>query len=416
MFILRQVKISKPAYNFFLYYPSLCSFFVFLGISFKFTGLALLPFILLPLFLRNPLEILGIILCFLLGYIRVWERVIPKGGDFCEVQVYDVGKGFVVGEGFKTVLFGDKLAYPIGNILVKGRVSNDTFYVSEYYKFSSFRPFVDLVDKLLIKSTGSESQYLFAKSIITGIREMDYKTKSMFYDTSVGHILAISGLHVGIIFLAVLYILRFLRLGVWSYVFSSLFVWVYAFFVGLIPSVFRASLMLTLYTASKVISRPVKSLNVFMLAFALCLLWEPLWIFSPSFWLSFSAILGFILFPKNIITSVFGALIFSTPFSLYFFGKSPIIYAPLNLLIIPIMTLFMYSQILGMFFGYPFDKSAEVLFNILYGLVEFAYNLHLPILEFKIPLWMVILYSVFILSVVFLWNYNRFKGYVKETG
>ncbi len=401
------MKFSKPTYNFFLYYPSLCSFFVFLGISFKFTGFALLPFVLLPLFLRKPLEVLGIILCFLLGYIRVWERLIPKGSDFYEVQVYDIGKGFVVGEGFKTVLFGDKLAYPVGNILVKGNFSKDTLYVSEYYKFSSFRPFVDIVDKLLIKSTGSERQYLFAKSVITGVRELDYKTKTMFYDTGVGHILAISGLHVGIIFLAILHILRFLRLGVWSYVLSSLFVWVYAFFVGLIPSVFRASLMLTLYAVSKIISRPVKPLNVFMLAFALCLLWEPIWIFSPSFWLSFSAILGFILLPKNTITSVFGALIFSTPFSLYFFGKSPIIYAPLNLLVIPIMTLFMYSQILAMFVGYPFDKSAELLFNTLYGLVVLAYNLRLPALEFKIPLWTVILYSTFILIIVFLRNYKK---------
>ena len=382
---------------------------MFLGIASKFSILAFLPLFLVPVFLRKPLYILGVFLCFVLGYVRIWERTFGKSGKFYEVNIYDLGNGFVVGEGFKTVLFGDEPAYPLGNVRAKGKISGDTLYIYEYERKLAFKPFVDFVDSLLIQSTGSERQYKFAKAIITGVREIDREIKRKFYETGVGHILAISGLHVGLIYLGLYWILRFFNIGIYSYIIPSILVWLYAFFVGLIPSVFRASLMLTFYSISKVVSRPVKPLNVFMLTFAISLLWEPLWIFSVSFWLSFSAVLGFILFPKSLITSIFGALIFSTPFSLYFFGKSALLYAPLNLAVIPLTTFYLYSQIIAMFIPYPFAKSSELIFNLLYKTVDFASNLKLPPLTFKPPLSLVILYISSLLFILSLWRFRNVK-------
>lgn len=365
-----------------------------------------------PILLRKLSHILGVLLSFGLGYLRIWERTLGERGEFYEVSIYDLGRGFVVGEGFKTVMFGDKPAYPLGNIRAKGEFSGDTFYIYEYERKLAFKPFVDFVDFLLIRSTGSERQYKFAKSIITGIREIDPETKRKFYETGVGHILAISGLHVGVIYLGIYWLIRFFNLGLYSYIIPSFLVWLYAFFVGFIPSVFRASLMLTFYAISKVISRPVKPLNVFMLSFAVSLLWEPLWIFSVSFWLSFSAVLGLILFPKNLLTSIFGALIFSTPISLYFFGKSALLYAPLNLIVIPLTTLYLYSQILAIFVPYPFANSSELLFNLLYKTVDLASNLNLPPITLNPPLWFVVFYISIILFSLSLW---RFKN-AEKTG
>ncbi len=328
------------------------------------------------------------------------------------MYVYNVGRGFVVGKGFLNIMFGDKPAYPVDDILARGVIKNDTLYVEEYTRKLSFKPFVDFVDKRLIKSTLSEKQYLFAKSITTGVRVVDFKTKSMFYDTGVGHILAISGLHVGIIFVALNGILKFLRFGRLSYFLSLIFVWVYAFFVGLIPSVVRAAIMLSMYSFSKLVSRPVKPVNVYMCAFALCLFWEPLWIFSPSFWLSFSAILGFILFPRNLFTSIFGASVFSWVFSLYYFGKFALLTLPINLLVIPLTTLYMYSQILAMFINYPFSESSYVFFLLIYKITEATYNLGVPLITFKPPLWFVALYVSALLTLVALWRLR----YAHKTG
>jgi ComEC/Rec2-related protein len=383
-----------------------------LGIASKFSIFAFLPLLLVPFLLRKLSHILGVLLSFGLGYLRIWERTLGERGEFYEVSIYDLGRGFIVGEGFKTVMFGDRPAYPLGNIRAKGEFSGDTFYIYEYEKKLAFKPFVDFIDSLLIRSTGSERQYKFAKSIITGIREIDPETKRKFYETGVGHILAISGLHVGVIYLGIYWLIRFFNLGLYSHIIPSFLVWLYAFFVGFIPSVFRASLMLTFYAISKVISRPVKPLNVFMLSFAVSLLWEPLWIFSVSFWLSFSAVLGFILFPKNLLTSIFGALIFSTPISLYFFGKSALLYAPLNLIVIPLTTLYLYSQILAIFVPYPFANSSELLFNLLYKTVDLASNLNLPPITFNPPLWFIVFYISIILFSLSLW---RFKN-AEKTG
>jgi len=238
-----------------------------LGIASKFSVFAFLPLLFVPILLRKLSHILGVLLSFGLGYLRIWERTLGERGEFYEVSIYDLGRGFIVGEGFKKVMFGDKPAYPLGNIRAKGEFFGDTFYIYEYERKLALKPFVDFVDSLLIRSTGSERQYKFAKSIITGIREIDPETKRKFYETGVGHILAISGLHVGIIYLGIYWLIRFFNLGLYSHIIPSFLVWLYAFFVGFIPSVFRASLMLTFYAISKVISRPVKPLNVFMLSF-----------------------------------------------------------------------------------------------------------------------------------------------------
>jgi len=165
--------------------------------------------------------------------------------------------------------------------------------------------------------------------------------------------------------------------------------------------------MLTLYAFSKVLSRPVKPLNVFMISLGSSLFWEPLWIFSASFWLSFSAVLGLILFSRNPISSVFGALIFSTPFSLYFFGKSALLYAPLNLVVIPLTTLYLYLQIIAMFIPYPFAKSSEILFNSLYKIVDLSSGLNLPPITLDPPLWFVILYLFTVLFILSLWRFKN---------
>jgi hypothetical protein len=187
-----------------------------LGIASKFSVFAFLPLLFVPILLRKLSHILGVLLSFGLGYLRIWERTLGERGEFYEVSIYDLGRGFIVGEGFKTVMFGDKPAYPLGNIRAKGEFFGDTFYIYEYERKLALKPFVDFVDSLLIRSTGSERQYKFAKSIITGIREIDPETKRKFYETGVGHILAISGLHVGIIYLGIYWLIRFFNLGLYS--------------------------------------------------------------------------------------------------------------------------------------------------------------------------------------------------------
>jgi len=368
-------------------------------------------FLSIPLY-RNLKALLGVILCILLGYIRAHVRTMGtfSGDNVYEVYIFDAGKGYIVGKGFYNIMFGNRMAYPISGIFARGEFKGDTFVVEDYVRILGFKPFISFVDQKLIKSTHSEKQYEFAKAVITGVRDIDRETKKMFYDTGTGHILAISGLHVGIIFLGISFLLRFLRFGNLSLLISSFIVWIYAFFVGFIPSVVRASIMLTLYSLSKLVSRPVKPINVFFLAFGICILWEPLWIFSPSFWLSFSAIYGFILLPKNILTSIFGASIFSTPFALYFFGKSALLTLPVNLLVIPIMTLFLYSQILAILIGYPFTYSAELMFNILYNIVKWTYNLNLPLIEFKFPAYLLPVYVILLSTVIIL-----YKKYANKT-
>jgi len=360
-------------------------------------------------FFRRPLYALPPILFFLLGFLRVYSVLgtgeeIKEGKGWYVVSTYDWGRGRIVyrlndGTPVKvrsrdiTVLAGDRPAFPRDEIVVRGVLKGDTLRVYEAYVRKGVRWFYGAVSKVLLKRTLSGEQYAFALSVITGVRELKWEVKEAFYRTGTGHILAISGLHVGIIFLALVMLLRFLVPGVYVPVVASAVVWIYAYLVGFLPSVVRAATLLTFFALANLLSRPVKPLNVLALSLLLSLMVKPLWVFSPSLWLSYSAVAGlFVLRGK--VGALFGASLFSLPFALKYFGRFALLYVPLNLVVIPLMTAFMYSQILALFLPYPFTYSAAFFYNLLEWIVLKAYSLNLPALHITLNWTAVILYLV----------------------
>ncbi|MGI9545157.1 MAG: ComEC/Rec2 family competence protein, partial [Cyclobacteriaceae bacterium] len=93
-----------------------------------------------------------------------------------------------------------------------------------------------------------ERQQAIASALLLGIRNgLDNQLKDAYAGAGAIHVLAVSGLHVGIIYMVLLGLLGFLRKrngGKW--IFASvvlLILWLYAFLTGLSPSVLRATVM-----------------------------------------------------------------------------------------------------------------------------------------------------------------------------
>ena len=300
-----------------------------------------------------------------------------------------------------TVLAGDRPAFPRDEVVVRGALRNDTLRVYEAYVKKGVKWFYEAVSKLLLKRTLSEEQYAFALSVVTGVRELKWEVKEAFYRTGMGHILAISGLHVGIIFLALVVILRFVIPGVYVPVVASAVVWIYAYLVGFLPSVVRAATLLTAFSVASLLSRPVKPPNVLALSLLLSLMVKPLWAFSPSLWLSYSAVAG-LFAPRGKVGALFGASLFSIPFALKYFGRFAVLYVPLNLIVIPLMTAFMYSQILALLLPYPFTYSAAFFYNLLEWIVLKAYSLNLPALHLT-PGWAAVVLYIVLFSLLLMW-------------
>ena len=133
-----------------------------------------------------------------------------------------------------------------------------------------------------------------AKGMLLGDKSgLDEETYAAFKDTGMAHVLAVSGLHAGILIGFVYYLLRLLRLGRTPRLILSLaFIVVYACVTGLSPSIVRAGIMASALLLGHHFGRQTDALNYLALAFIISLLLNPLGLFMAGFQLSFGAVLG----------------------------------------------------------------------------------------------------------------------------
>lgn len=192
--------------------------------------------------------------------------------------------------------------------------------------------------------------------------ELDKRVQQSFSAAGAMHILAVSGLHTGVMWGVIMWILTFGGLAKPLYdekgkrwalaVVAIAALWVYAFVTGLSPSVMRSALMVTLLEVSYLLQRPLSSINCLSAAAVIILLINPLALWSVSFQLSFSAMAGLLFVAQRLqqrvmlrgravvyiggllLTSV-AAQIGTAPLTLYYFGQTSNYFALTNLAVIP---------------------------------------------------------------------------------
>ncbi len=173
--------------------------------------------------------------------------------------------------------------------------------------------------------------------------------------TGASHLLAVSGLHVGIVAMLINLLLSplgSLRRGhLAKNIVAVGIIWLYAMMTGLSPSVVRAPMMFTGLQFAMLSSRPGGGMNGLLGTAAVMLLINPNYLYDISFQLSFVAVLGiFVLYRPlfglvktgwgwvNAIWSVIligvAATVFTAPLVSYYFGRMPVIGVFLNPVVI----------------------------------------------------------------------------------
>lgn len=177
-----------------------------------------------------------------------------------------------------------------------------------------------------------------------------------FAAAGVIHILAVSGLHVGIILIMLNRIfspLQRLKQGRFLKTFLVIgCLWCFAFLAGLSPSVVRAVTMFSFIAIGMSIKRQTSTLNSVFISLLLLLLIRPQWIFEIGFQLSYSAVLAIILIrpplyklyrpeyfvPRyiwSLLSVTIAAQIGVLPLSLFYFHQFPGLFFISNLIILP---------------------------------------------------------------------------------
>jgi competence protein ComEC len=196
----------------------------------------------------------------------------------------------------------------------------------------------------LLKDHMEGDELAIALALILGDKSLlDTEVKNSFTNTGAMHVLAVSGLHVGIIMQILLFILGFFP-RLFSKKSSILIVvtlmWIYAVITGLSPSVLRAVFMFSVLVLSQLTERNYDAMNtLFFTGVALCLI-DPITLLDIGFQLSFLAMMGIFLlykpieqllyFENKLLQKVwqgtaigFAAQFMTTPLSLYYFHQFP---------------------------------------------------------------------------------------------
>jgi ComEC/Rec2-related protein len=223
-----------------------------------------------------------------------------------------------------------------------------------------------IVTQLLQVKQLSENSRGVLIALLTGDRSfLSKSTKELFREAGVVHVLAISGMHVGVLYLLFVFIFKkVLRLkGKTALFLIVIGIVFYAFLSGLSPSVVRATIMLLLIQFGSLLNSNVKTLNLVISAGWIMLVYEPFWIYDIGFQLSFSAVIGILIFLNrfkncgitgrlSVLTDLLkvntGAFLFTVPILSYHFQLINFTSWWASFIIVPFISILMYAGILGL--------------------------------------------------------------------
>lgn len=274
-----------------------------------------------------------------------------------------------------------------------------------------------------------ENEFEILSALTLGYkRDMDPEIRQVFSASGAMHVLAVSGLHVGIIYGFLILILGFLnRRKAGRLIFAIISVstlWGFAFITGLSPSVMRASTMLSFVILGKYTNRQTNIYNTLAASAFILLIINPNNLFEVGFQLSYSAVFGIVFLQPKIVALLnvkskilnyfwtllavsVAAQIATFPFAVYYFNQFPTYFWISNLFVIPAAVVLIPLAIGTLVFsGVPvisvlFSKTVNFLISVLYSLLkeieEFPVSvLNISINEIEFILTILLLLSFFI--------------------
>ncbi|MBE5844589.1 MAG: DUF4131 domain-containing protein [Butyrivibrio sp.] len=202
------------------------------------------------------------------------------------------------------------------------------------------------------------------KAVLLGDKgDLDDEIKDIYKRNGIIHIIAVSGLHISILGLSLYKLFR--KASLWvipSAAISISVMYLYGIMCGMSTSAFRAIVMFSVRLLADVIGRTYDMLSALALAAILLLIEQPLYIRHSGFLMSFGAVLalGYVLpaFPEairngplKIVMGSFSISLMTFPVYTSFYYTFPIVSFVLNLFVLPLMSVLMFSGLLCLFLG-----------------------------------------------------------------
>lgn len=267
--------------------------------------------------------------------------------------------------------------------LIRKGISGTGFVASGHWQFSECRKEKEGIATVLYRLAASyrtqienlyrrlgiegDEQAVLSALTLGDKTDLSESVRESYSVAGVSHVLALSGLHIGLLYALAFFLLRPLLLGgqsgrVLRSLLLILLLWLFAFFTGLSPSVVRSAAMFSIWALADLCGRQSFSLNTLALTAWLMLLVRPVWLFDVGFQLSFAAVLSILLFQPflyrlcpvrhragtylwGLVSVSVAAQLGTAPLVLFYFSRFSTHFLLTNLLVVPLVTLILYAAV-----------------------------------------------------------------------
>ena len=278
------------------------------------------------------------------------------------------------------------------NIFYSANISGDEFvYLGNLYTLTGISRVFRFYFERLIENTKLQTKTKhFLIAILLGDRYyLNPELRESFADAGVAHVLALSGMHTGIIggiFLFLLFPLNFKGKYKLRILIATFLLWVYAFVSGMSPSTIRACCMITFYSVATVLERKRSNFNALYGAALIILIFSPKAIYDVGFQLSCLCVFSLIAFSNSfnyverkkhpglynfvaLILSTIIASLGSWMLSGFHFNYFPVLFLPANIIILPILPIYIAVAIITILMS-AFGIELSYVENLL----DYVYN------------------------------------------
>jgi competence protein ComEC len=269
-------------------------------------------------------------------------------------------------------------------------------------------------------------------ALVLGYRDnLDPDIENSFANVGVIHIIAVAGLHVGLLFSLLILLLKPLpenRTGNLIRISISLSViWLFALVTGLPGSVLRASTMFSFIVIGKYSGKNYNTFNLLAASAFFLLLCDPFLVKDVGFQLSFTAVAGILyLYPKlyaaidvenKLLDKVWSmaclsisAQVATLPLILFYFNQFPAYFIISNIVVVPLAALILYLTVALIILG-KIAALASVFGWLIYHLTSamdfiIANISHLPLAIYTFSAFnsieVILLFALILLVILFL--------------
>ena len=225
----------------------------------------------------------------------------------------------------------------------------------------------DFVIKVIDRYIPGENESALAKALLIGYRvDLDKDLVQAYSNAGVVHLIAISGLHLALIYGLLLWVTLRIPLlkkeKISRIIVILLSLWFFAFLTGASPSVLRAAVMFSFISIGSIFQKRSSVYNSLCASAFFLLCFDPYLLWNVGFQLSYLAVVGIVALQKSIYNWLYfknkildytwklasvsiAAQVFTIPLCFYYFHQLPLLFLIANIIVIPLATIALWGCI-----------------------------------------------------------------------